>query len=343
MWSYTGSGQQYWYKPNIDTTVVSLKTEDSHHVNTNGSLPLCWLMSFPNSGTSYTSRLVRTITGTNTASNYGEENCGEDGTSVPVYKDLPEGPFWSNIQSKSLSKPTRGLVLTKTHCGGRCNRCGPNSYVESSHAFSHRCFEGDRITKDANKQLVKVHGSYNKDILAKAVRLIRDPFDNVVSRFHLSHKEMVKKNETDWLEKYPRTRERFRSFCKDQSMRYRQDEQKSKFYSYVFDDAKDVPCHADFFRFVQWHNLAFITTDELGIPTMIIHYENYSTNFNQTKDMLLDFLDQEDKYEPPPFVLGKTYDYFEEEEKIAVARMFNKLAHEKTWERTKHYFDCVRY
>ena len=294
-----------------------------------------------NSGTSYTSLLVRQTTGTNSASNYGKENTGEDGTSVPVYPDHPDGPFYSNPLSVSLTRPTSGFLLTKTHCGGRCNQCGPNSYVESSHTFSHRCFEGDRIIKDANNQLVKVPGSYynNKDVLvAKAVHLIRDPFDNVVSRFHLSYKEMVKKNETDWLEKYPKSREGFRSFCKDQSMRYRKDEQKSKFYSYVFDDAKDVPCHADFFRYVQWHNLAFITTAELGIPTMIIHYENYTFSFNQTKDMLLDFLDQEDKYEPPLFVTGKTYDYFEKEEKIAVARMFNKLAHKMTWETTKHFF-----
>jgi len=55
--------------------------------------------------------------------------------------------------------------------------------------------------------------------------------------------------------------------------------------------------------------------------------------------MLLDFLDQEGKYEPPLFVTGKTYDYFEKKEKIAVARMFNKLAHKKTYERIKHYFD----
>jgi hypothetical protein len=38
---------------------------------------IAWLMSFPNSGTSYTSYLIRTVTLTNTASNYGHESVTE--------------------------------------------------------------------------------------------------------------------------------------------------------------------------------------------------------------------------------------------------------------------------
>lgn len=93
-------------------------------------------------------------------------------------------------------------------------------------------------------------------------------------------------------------------------------------------------------RFVQWHNLAFITTFDLQVPTMVVHYENYTDNYNQTKDMLLDFLDQPQINEPPAFVTGKTYrEYFTDEEIKAVSAMFAKLAMDATWLHTKHYFD----
>ena len=41
-----------------------------------------------NSGTSYTSLLVRTTTGTKTGTNYGTETVGEDGTSVAVFSQI---------------------------------------------------------------------------------------------------------------------------------------------------------------------------------------------------------------------------------------------------------------
>ena len=54
---------------------------------------IAWLMSFPNSGTSYTSYLIRTVTLTNTASNYGHESVTEDGSthaaSVGIFADNP--------------------------------------------------------------------------------------------------------------------------------------------------------------------------------------------------------------------------------------------------------------
>jgi hypothetical protein len=60
---------------------------------------LVWLMSFPNSGTSYSSQLIRDATLTDSASNYADETTfGQSGVMLPVYVDQPEGPFW--IKSK---------------------------------------------------------------------------------------------------------------------------------------------------------------------------------------------------------------------------------------------------
>jgi len=102
---------------------------------------------------------------------------------------------------------------------------------------------------------------------------------------------------------------------------------------------KDVPCHSDFFRYIQWHNLAFATTADLGIPSKIILYEDYANNFNKTKDELLQFLQQDEVYDYPSFVAGKTYrHYYTEEEIDAVSIMFSKLGHQETRNKTQHYF-----
>lgn len=306
--------------------------------NATGSLPIAWLMSFPNSGTSYTSYLVRKVTGKNTASNSGTESFGKDGTSVGVFGDHAGagGPFWTEPLKRPRTES--GYLLTKTHCGGRCNRCSLHQYVEMQHTFSRRCFEGHRVSKDENGAPTSTLVSYSKEHVQRAVHLIRDPFDNVVSRFHLTIKHFVERNQTE-AARYPKSKAGFLTFCRDQGRRYRRDEQESRFYEDVFDEARNVPCHADFFRYIQWHNLAFTTTWNLRIPTMILHYENYTYDLGQTQQALLDFLEQEGVHEPPLFINGKTYrEYFTEAEIQAVSAMFSTLAMAKTLEHTKHYF-----
>lgn len=76
---------------------------------------LVWLMSFPNSGTSYTSRLIRDLTQTDSASNYADEtDAGRAGLKYPVFEDMPDGPFWINKPESELDydEPTE-YVLTK--------------------------------------------------------------------------------------------------------------------------------------------------------------------------------------------------------------------------------------
>eukprot|EP00985_Skeletonema_marinoi_P005281 scaffold2279_cov133-Skeletonema_marinoi.AAC.10 len=327
-----------------------VKMEDNHLIRDSplrGSpdtpLPLAWLMSFPNSGTSYTITMVKKVTGRNTASNYGKESRGEDGMGVNVFAQngttAAGPPFWIDPTSRTLSHPTKGYILTKTHCGSRCNNCSVSKYVENHALFLQHCLEGRYNIKDHDGQLTEKLGSYDKALVKRAVHLIRDPFDNVVSRFHLHYKNLVKKNRADQIAAYPRTREGFRRFCIDEGRRYYSDEKQSKFYKDVFDSVKDVPCHADFYRYIQWHNLAFATTWDLNVPTIIVHYENYTDNFIETKDALLAFLGQDGIYDAPEFVTGKTYrDYYTADEIDAVSVLFSKLALEKTWHNTKHYF-----
>mmetsp|Transcript_2253 Transcript_2253/g.4749 ORF Transcript_2253/g.4749 Transcript_2253/m.4749 type:complete len:416 (+) Transcript_2253:125-1372(+) len=302
---------------------------------------ISWLLSFPNSGTSYTSKLVKIVTGYKTASNYfgAEHGRNVSGFSTPVFPVSTQGPFWTDPNDDRFQTPSRGYVLTKSHCGARCASCKPDDYIENHHLFLKDCLKTEYIMRNGNGGVTKMKGHYDKKLVSRAIHLIRDPFDNIVSRFHLAHNRLKKRGHNKSVEKYSKSREGFRAFCSDLAETYRSDEEESRFYADVLDDAKEVPCHADFFRYVQWHNLAFATTWDLGIPAMILHYENYTTNFMETKHLLLEFLDQEDNNPPPEFIMGKTYrDYFTEDEVHAVNRMFSKLALETTWNHTKHYF-----
>lgn len=72
-------------------------------------------MSFPNSGTSFTSQLIREATLTDSASNYADETpAGQSGLTFPVYDEQPEGPFWIKPESTTLryAEPTK-YILTK--------------------------------------------------------------------------------------------------------------------------------------------------------------------------------------------------------------------------------------
>jgi hypothetical protein len=90
------------------------------------SLQIAWLMSFPNSGTSYTSKLIRHVTLTRTASNYGNEERAAVGLSRAVFDDQPTGPFWQDVHIHPEYTLPQNYALTKTHCGGRCEMCGPS-------------------------------------------------------------------------------------------------------------------------------------------------------------------------------------------------------------------------
>ena len=101
-----------------------------------------------------------------------------------------------------------------------------------------------------------------------------------------------------------------------------------------------IPCHADFFRFIQWHNLAFVTTESLHIPTYVLHYELYDTRFNETVVELMNFLELPITHKVDlEFIKGKEYaTYFTKEELETVKIAMEELSLSITWDNVKHYF-----
>ena len=299
---------------------------------------IAWLMSYPNSGTTYTKLLVYVVSGYNTAANYGNEE--EWGTNTPIWEDeLPHGPFYSGHAGDNWTIPrSPAYVLTKTHCGAYCMWCESSQYIITATQFGERCGRTtfSPLTNDTSSELI-LHQQYDVSLTKRAVHLIRDPFSNIVARFHYRTKNLIRQNET---QPYSIDEVGFRKMCKDLDDQFRSDTKSSSFYNDIRDLIKIIPCHTDFYRWVQWHNHAFATTWDLGLPTLIMHYENYTNNFNQTVELLFNFLQLDMVHDAPLFVTGKNYrDYFTEKEMNAVREMVKKLALKNTWKYIQHYFE----
>jgi len=314
------------------TSSTRQRKADTSHLN------IAWLMSFPNSGTSYTMRLIARTTQTLVATNYQYTESSEERQLHPVFDDHSEGPFWPDPEESPYRPPPR-YVLTKTHCGARCNDCSPLYYLRDTKDFERVCSTGSKLEVTSDGQEESVVVEYNATKVQKAVHLIRDPFDNVVSRFHLERHRMMKANDTESLSQFTDSRQGFRSFCRYMDDKWR-DEVEATWMTDEIGIMRNIPCRDDFFRYVIWHNLAFMATDgKLRIPSMILYYEDYSERFNETVKDLLDFLDLKQVTEPYPFHGGHTYDdYFTEQERESAKQAVKIISSKTTWHHVRHYF-----
>ena len=258
---------------------------------------IAWLQSFPNSGTSFTLSAIATLTGTDLATNFGTETKGE---LTPVFPELESGPYWL---PRHRGRQQDGYVLTKTHCGGRCTTCPPQKFVQSQEVFLLECLRYCRLSDKGDLNLV-----YPLSIVEKTVHLIRDPFDNIVSRFH--HQWNSRSFTDEMRENYPKNAVGFRAFCRDfvdvwpdleTFIPTINGETLSKFLI--------IPCHTDFLRYAFWHNHVGTLNDIYEIPTLVVHYEDYDTLEIPTYKKILDFLERPRKGDAT-FIKGKTYRQF---------------------------------
>jgi hypothetical protein len=182
---------------------------------------------------------------------------------------------------------------------------------------------------------------YAPTVPVKAVHLIRSPLDNIVSRLHLT----IKRNRSQgWSEedlaKFSNGKEGFHAWCSYMDATFAEQEQTTS----LFDDNtkklfEGVPCHADLFRYVQWHNFAIEVLERRKLPVHVLHYESYTTDYNSTVDGLFRFLELEKKSKPFQFVAGKSYSSFYSDHEIeGVMKLVQALASPATWDLVKHYF-----
>jgi hypothetical protein len=287
-----------------------------------------WLMSFPNSGTSYTITNTEHMSNVSTATNYAK---GWD-VAKPVRPELTNGPF---LHQPDWEFP-KGYVLTKTHCGGYCDECPASRYVLTVEKFQEKCTLGHKPVGD-DAELV----TYSADVPEKAVHLLRDPFDNIVARLHLALKK--REREREWTAEQVsdfRTQEGFQAWCSFLDAKFDKTDQDSLLISkHVRKLMQDVPCRAEWFRYIQWHNLAIETTQRLNLPVHVLYYENYTSDYNATVTDLFSFLELSAVKEPRTFIPGKTYrDFFDLEQFRAAERLVRSMASADCWKLLKPYF-----
>jgi hypothetical protein len=282
-----------------------------------------------------------------------------EGIVDPVPVHIPDsttnvGPF---VPRSALNLPST-YILTKTHCFGYCTDCSPAKYVFLKGAMD-TFYQGCRTSYVTDRRGNKVLVPYTSwERVKKAIHLIRDPFDNIVARWHLDMKHLMHKTKgqpdgfdavrKEWRSMAnPRSPEGFRAWC-----RFVDQRDKARlagfFSSQVWIDShlrkqmKAVPCAADWFRYTQWHNLAIAMVKEKKISTHLLYYESYSTQYNQTVQDTLDFLQLPWIGPIHPFIPGKTYhDYYTPSEALAAMQLVKGLASAETWKLVGHYFEWV--
>jgi hypothetical protein len=287
------------------------------------------------SGTSFTIHLTRESSNTTTATNYALEGDIRDEFPAPVVNTSENGPFLELIRDRHTNIPK--YILTKTHCGGFCSDCGPQWYIETPRSFQNWCQTGRRAIKTDRGFSTKLV-SYNASLVKKAIHVIRHPLDNIVARFHLMYTRFKEeKPNAAWLARYPYNSTGFTKWCADQDRMFDLSQH------YLIDQAladtfAAVPCYQEFFRYVQWHNLAFTVTRDMGIPTLIIYYDDYSEDLELAKKRLLTFLELPKVGEGIAFSHGKEYsDYYSPKQRAAVRDLVKEQSTAETWHYLKIY------
>jgi hypothetical protein len=174
------------------------------------------------------------------------------------------------------------------------------------------------------------------------VHLIRSPFDNLVARLHLERKEWEKDEKYQLLlDTFTDSKQGLAEWCRRlDKLRAKEEKQTHFLDPELLAEEQQVPCHAEFYRYIQWHNLAFEVTRQKRLPTHLLYYEDYTENFDETVLELLDFLEASQVAPAPEFYSGKQYiDYYEPEQCQAIARLAMDLSSPETWEAVRHYFD----
>lgn len=339
---------------------------------------IAWLLSFPNSGTTYTMHLIQQSTRTTTATNYGQEQTVTvNSTSIPVHPSSIDGPFYRYLdhfddQNHHHHAVPSDYILTKTHCGGFCDSCHSiYEYIETTDSFEILCRSGKRYVDGR-----PVPSTYAKHTAKRAVHLFRDPFDNIVARLHLRERRWSRQdadlNHAKRTQQFNSTRDGFRAYCRWMGTREKalvnviqnylsykssnssvsninitslppvSSSEASSDHPNFVDTIDQIPCFPDFVRYVFWHDHALEMIDQLPIHDVhTLYYEEYATSWNVTVTKLFDFLHLHPAVgaEPPQFIPGKHYiEYYTNEEVQLVKQFVQALSSTKLWVHLHRYF-----
>jgi Sulfotransferase domain len=245
---------------------------------------------------------------------------------LPIQPELVNGPF---LHDPEIRVPH--YVLTKTHCYGYCDDCPPSEYnITNNQLFEQGCLR----TEMPNRTLPI---RYDRTVPVKAVHLYRNPFDNIVARMHLA----VHKRERQGVDVslFENSRDGFQKWCAFLDAKYQRAEDEF-FSSDVLKLFHGLPCHSDWYRYVQWHNHAYILTEQLNLPVHDLFYEDYTHAYAATVQNLWKFLEVEPRSAPIEFYVGKSYEsFFDTDHARKAAMLVQALSLPPVWLGLKRYFE----
>ncbi|GKY97970.1 hypothetical protein MPSEU_000755100 [Mayamaea pseudoterrestris] len=313
---------------------------------------IAWLLSYPNSGTSYTMTLVERASNLSTATNYGAEvtpRALRASEALPTYS-ASQGPYWEGLEGaavlnrtiRQLPDPYNAFVLTKTHCGGRCINCGPSDYViQEPRDFLEACLKTSYLDADGHR-----HESHMpQERVAKLVHLIRNPLHNIVARYHLERRHFVLKNKS-LAKQFPNDASGFQKWCSKLDDTYMKEERKHFLKSdpQLLKLFENVPCHAEFFKYTQWHNSVIHMHPLLHRPPQLtIFYEDYQYAFRNNVDSIMQFVSQPyNASRLRAFRSLPTYeDYFSEAQIESIHQLIKHVALPQVYGMLQRYFNNI--
>jgi hypothetical protein len=294
---------------NFDTataTISSVSKKNSTVTSTGtafistSSTKIAWLLSFPNSGTSFTIDNAQQMSNLSMGTNYAQES---ERPLVPVRPQLRHDGPW--LLNPDLLVPS--TVMTKTHCIGFNDQGKLTEELQTYESFERNCARGSKYN-EVRKTYEDSY--YSVDIVSSAVHLVRDPISNLVARMHLG--KYIRKNEWKpaWTDEqvsvFNDTVEGVRTWCtlidglfwngifrkheralvRGSSSPFAQPLNETAMRMHL---AK-VPCNSDIFRYVQWHNLALELISKRNLSVHTIFYEDYELDFEKTVADLFEWL-----------------------------------------------------
>lgn len=235
--------------------------------------------------------------------------------------------FMTRLVDAAVNQRTRHAYYyyAQTYCANVLDRSDIplESFSPTPEDFFQRCVDNAQFNMD-------------QEIIKRTVQLIRDPMDNVVVRYHQQHFNQDTSQEKDTVG--------FQLWCADTDGRFVIGEEDKRFYSPRAEDlSKSIPCHAEFFQYVQWHNNAIAMKNFVSTEHYMIHYGSFRDNFEQTAAAFWDFLRlpsaMPSKDESmPKFQFSNYRDYYNAEQVLMIRDFVKEFATEETWRELERYF-----
>jgi len=295
-------------------------------------------MSFPNSGSRFALTALEVATARTAASFYGKEYVGTDGISlkreqsVLAYEELSTGPFLTS----NLTLQSSGKLLTRTYCGGHCfSHCTCEEYDVSLEDFGGEC----ALAEDADLTTDYL----DESIISSSVVMLRDPLDNIVSRFHYEHRlqsgDGSNPHFVRWEKDYPKDHNGFREWCEFVDNVNQFTEQQCFFDDLTLLQHMDhVPCHSEFYKYTHWYNNAFALLGDLDSETEITHYEDFFLRQAAQTQEVVDFLELSPSGSSPfDFQLRDYIYYYTLEERSKIINLILYLASDETKTHLRRY------